>query len=431
MIDLYKRNGRIFGTGYPEPNLWISEPELLKYILVKDFHIFRNRIKFEFGDPMLDKMLSVLTNEDWKRIRNFMSPAFTSSKIRKMTYLVKQCTETLCKHFEEMAEKGEEFDCKKYMSAFIIDVIASTAFATKLNAQENENSEFVKYARMVSNRDFPKLKLLAFLIAPKIVRYFKIEIFPRKVLDYFRNVILKILEERKEKKIRGNDFLQLMMDAQEGILENSTEDLKEASNEINNYQVQHKHKTMTIDEIVAQSILFFIAGHDTTTTVLTYFCYQMALNPKLQEKLLREIDETWQQYGDINFDILSKMPYLDAVLNETLRIQNPAVMLTRVAAEDYILPNTGIKIKKGISVVMPVYGMHHDSEWFPEPEKFNPERFLPENRNLIQPFSFLPFGDGPRHCIGMRYINMVMKLGIVHLLRNMRLVATDETMVNN
>ncbi|XP_023219754.1 cytochrome P450 3A41-like [Centruroides sculpturatus] len=265
-------------------------------------------------------------DEDWKRVRNLMSPTFTSSRMRKMATLVKQCAEPFAARFIENAEKGDNFNCKELISAFTIDVIASTAFATKVNAQENQNSEFVKNARMVSNRNLSKLTLFAFFVAPKLIRYLKLEFFPRKVLEYFRNVVLKILEERKQKKVKGNDFLQLMMDAQEGVLENTAEDLKEVDNEINNYKVQPKHKTMTLDEIVAQSVLFIIAGHDQTTITLTYFCYEMALNPEFQEKLLKEIDETWEKHGDVDFDIVAKMSYLDAVLNEILRIHNPGVM---------------------------------------------------------------------------------------------------------
>ncbi|XP_067124930.1 cytochrome P450 3A9-like, partial [Centruroides vittatus] len=321
----YKNYGKIFGTCVPSPNLWISKPELIKYILVKDFPTFRNRGKFDFGDEIFNRMVSVLVDEDWKRVRNLMSPTFTSSRMRKMANLVKKCAESLAARFIQNAEKGDNFNCKELISAFTVDVTASTAFATKVNAQENQNTEFVENARMISNRNMSKLTLFAFLVAPKLIRYLKLEIFPRKVLEYFRNVVLKILEERKQKKVRGNDFLQLMMDAQEGVLENTAEDLKEVEDEINNYKVQPKHKTMTLNEIVSQSVLFIVGGHDPTTATLTFFCYEMALNPECQEKLLREIDETWEKHGDMDFDIVAKMTYLDAVLNETLRIHNPGV----------------------------------------------------------------------------------------------------------
>ncbi|XP_023219444.1 cytochrome P450 3A41-like [Centruroides sculpturatus] len=427
VINTYKRHGRIFGTCMPSYDLWISKPELIKHILVKDFPTFRIRTKIDFGDPIVNKMLSFINDEDWKRVRNLMSPTFTSSRMRKMANLVKQCAESLAKRFNENAEKGKNFDCKELTSTFTIDVTASTAFATKLNAQENENNEFVKNARMVSNRNISKLTLLGFLIAPKLIGYLKLEFFPRKLLEYFQNVVLKILEERKQKKVKGNDFLQLMMDAQEGILENTAEDLKEVESEISNNKLQPKHKTMSLDEIVAQSILFIIAGHDTTTNALSFFCYEMALNPECQEKLLKEIDETWETHGDVDFDIVNKMTYLDAALNETLRVHNPGVMLARMASEDYKLADTGITIKKGTNIVIPTYGMHHDPEYFPEPERFKPERFLPENKESIIPYTFLPFGDGPRNCIGMRFVTMVMKICLVYMLRDVKLVATEET----
>ncbi|XP_067143001.1 cytochrome P450 3A8-like [Centruroides vittatus] len=427
ILAAYKKHGKLFGTCMPTHDIWISKPELIKYILVKDFPTFHNRVKFDFGDEIFNRMVSVLIDEDWKRVRNLMSPTFTSSRMRKMANLVKKCAESLAARFNEIAEKGKKFNCKELISAFTIDVTASTAFATKVNAQENQNSEFVENARMIANRNISKLTFFMFFVAPKLVSYLKLEFFPRKVLQYFRNIVLKILEERKQKKVKGNDFLQLMMDAQEGVLENTAEDLKEVENEINNYKVQPKHKTMSLEDIVAQSILFIIGGHDPTTATLTFFCYEMALNPECQEKLLKEIDETWQTHDNVDFDIVSKMTYLDAVLNEILRIHNPGVSLQRTASEDYKLPETGITIKKGSNVIIPTHGMHHDPEYFPEPERFKPERFLPENRESIKPYTFLPFGDGPRNCIGMRFVTMVMKICIVYMLRDVRLVATEET----
>ncbi|KAH9384003.1 hypothetical protein HPB48_025986 [Haemaphysalis longicornis] len=105
----------------------------------------------------------------------------------------------------------------------------------------------------------------------------------------------------------------------------------------------------------------------------------------------------------------------------------PGTRIERSVIDDYVLGDTGVKLKKGDLVAIPVYAMHHDPQYFPDPFTFNPERFSEENVGSIQPYTYLPFGAGPRNCIGMRFALQVIKLSVLYTIRNVQLVRTEKT----
>ncbi|XP_067143009.1 cytochrome P450 3A24-like [Centruroides vittatus] len=422
----YKKYGRLYGIFFGlRPQLIVADPQIVKKILVKDFYMFHNRMKFNIGNLIFDNGLVILEDEDWERIRCIMSPSFTSSRMKQMAYLVKECAEKFTENLKKMvfSNENQSIDCKSLLSTYPIDVIASTAFGTKLNSLEDPNNEFVSKARKASNMDASILLALFFLF-PKIMKFLKVDLFAGTI-DFFKEFALHVLKRREEEKTKAHDFLQLLMDAQKGTLEISPEDSNET--EESNYKMLSKHKPMSLDEMLAQCVLFLFAGIETTTNTLAFVVYYMALNDECQIKLIEEIDEVDRNNKEINFDALSEMQYLDAVINETLRKEPVTAQLMRECTEEYELTEIGFKVPKGMSIAVPVYTMHHDKEFYPNPEKFDPERFLPENRHSILPYTYLPFGEGPRNCIGMRFAIMVVKMFIFHLFRDFRVHATEET----
>ena len=188
-----------------------------------------------------------------------------------------------------------------------------------------------------------------------------------------------------------------------------------------------KDKYLTDDEILAQAWIFFNAGYETTASTLTFATYELALNPSVQERLYEEVFSAVDSKGDIDYDVLSTLPYLDAVISETLRLHSPVIRISRQANEDYKLGHTGLTIKKDMVVEIPIYAIQHAPEYWLNPMQFSPERFLPENRDKIVPYTYLPFGGGPRNCIGMRFGLMEVKVGLVQVVRRFRLFRCPNT----
>ncbi|GAV06329.1 hypothetical protein RvY_16341-2 [Ramazzottius varieornatus] len=160
------------------------------------------------------------------------------------------------------------------------------------------------------------------------------------------------------------------------------------------------NRALSIDEVLAQSIIFFVAGFETSATTLTFMTYLLAIHPEIQEKLRKEIDQAIGKDVPPTYDLISRIPYLDQCINETLRMYPPATRTERENSEEWTYGN--LTLDKGTIIAIPIYAIQHDSEYWPEPDSFNPDRFSEENKHKIVPFTFLPFGQGPRNCAGMR-----------------------------
>lgn len=158
----------------------------------------------------------------------------------------------------------------------------------------------------------------------------------------------------------------------------------------------------------------------------------MGKNKRVQEKLRDEINKNCDKDGKINFETLNEIPYLDQVFSETLRMHSPAVFTGRVCTEPIELNFQGQKapIEKGMNIYIPIHQLHYDPEFYPNPDEFNPERFDPENGGL-KAFKdkgvYLPFGDGPRVCLGMRFAQLQSKAAIAAMVKNFKISVNDKT----
>ncbi|KAH9368445.1 hypothetical protein HPB48_012625 [Haemaphysalis longicornis] len=389
--------------------LFAAEPEIVKQVLVKDFQIFPNRRAFEFGDPLLDNMMSATPVERWRNIRPVASPAFSTAKMRMMNSLIEDCAKVTAEHLKEAASKKEDIDVVQFFGNYTLDVIARCAFGTRLDSHSDQTNEFVTKSRQAFSGRIT-LRLLACFMLPAIAKLLKLRAFHPETFLYFQRICQSIIKSRQDKQVRHEDFLQLMMDAQEGKLTATAENKAEQDNRLFNIGVDLKrdtsfssNKRLTEDEAMAQCLVFFVGGQHTTSSLIAHILYLLSIHPEVQEKLRMEVDECFETHGDhISLDVVSKLKYLHCVVSEALRMYPPIGRLERSPVEDCILGDTGIKLKKGDLVAIPVYAMHHDPQYFPDPFTFKPERFDDDNVGSIQPYTYLPFGAGPRNCIGMR-----------------------------
>uniref|UniRef100_A0A4D5RMV2 Putative cytochrome n=1 Tax=Ixodes scapularis TaxID=6945 RepID=A0A4D5RMV2_IXOSC len=436
--ERYRKFGKLFGIyEAAKPLLFVADPELVKRVLVKDFPSLPNRRAISFNDSILDNMMTIIPVEKWRKIRPAASPAFSTGKLRKMNSLIADCARKTAEHLKMTAEKEGELDIKQFYGNYALDVIARCAFATRLDSHTQETDEFVTKARQAFSGKITLPLILLFLF-PGVFKLLKLKALNTDVFLYFKNLCLRIIQSRKEKKSRQEDFLQLMMDAQDGSIATTAETAQSTEEKLFNLDSEIKTdtsflggvKALTEDEAMAQCLLFFIAGQDTTSSVISYTPYLLALHPEIQAKLREEADECFKQHGpDPSLDVVSKLKYLHGVVSESLRMYPPQVRIERSALNDYVLGDTGIKVPKGCVVAVPVYSMHHDPEYFPDPTKFDPNRFSDENIDSIRPYTYLPFGAGPRNCIGMRFALEAVKLSLLHSVHSVEFIPTKNTKV--
>lgn len=433
----YKKHGKLFGIFEGgKPSLVVAEPDLVKLILVKDFQALPNRRPIKLFDPLLDNMMNIAQVEQWRKIRPSASPAFSTGKLRKMNALIEDCAKVTAEHLKKAAKNNEDVDIKQFYGHYSLDVIARCAFGTRLDSHTDVTNEFVTRARKAFSGVIT-LPMILFALFPAIFNWLKIKPFNSDTFVYFKNVCQNIIKNRQQESNRQEDFLQLMMDAQQtGIATAATENVQETDTQLFNLDSEVKPdssfsvKALTEDEAMAQCVLFFLAGQDTTSSVIAHAMYMLALNPEIQAKLREEADECFATHGkEPPLDVISKLPYIHGVVSEALRMFPPAPRIERSAIEDYVLGDTKIKIPKGCVIAVPVFAMHYDPEYFPDPHAFVPERFSTENVASIRPYTYLPFGAGPRNCIGMRFALQAVKLCILHSVHSVEFVRTEKTKV--
>ncbi|CAG2173396.1 unnamed protein product, partial [Oppiella nova] len=411
-----------------KPVLFLSDPDLIRDVLVKDFHVFHNRRDFRTGaDPLVDNMVHLTRDDQWKRIRTAMSPTFATGKLKKMLPQIVDCRNTLHQNLDQILTKlsnNTEMDVKRVIGAYAMEVIIRVNFGVKVSALSDDTNPILMNVRKIFHKNMP-LKLWVLHIAPKLGKYLKIEIFDTNVTKFFKDFTLNIIEKRNNESngVKSVDFLQLMLDSmdREDRVDSEERDDK-SGDQINSEKYREiqalkgSDKRLTSDEIIAQCILFFIAGYETTTSTLCLCLHNIAKHPAVQQRLYTEVIEFYRQnsQNDQDYDSLNTLKYLDAVIQETQRLYPAAIFVERVPNRDYQLRGTGITIEKDRLVHVPIYAIHRDPDNFPNPDEFDPDRFLAPNVKH-HPYTYLPFGAGPRNCVGMRLALMEIKLALVSL----------------
>ncbi|XP_030646830.1 cytochrome P450 3A40 isoform X2 [Chanos chanos] len=415
--ECFKKYGRIWGTyDGRQPILAIMDPAMIKTILVKEcYSVFTNRRDFGLNGPLSDAV-SVVVDDDWRRIRGALSPSFTSGRLKEMFKIMTQHSTNLITSLRKKMEKDETVDIKEFFGPYSMDVVTSTAFSVDIDSMNQPNDPFVTNIKKMLKFSFFNPLLVIITLFPFMSPLFdKLELsfFPKSVLDFFYNFLKKVKEDRSKNAHNNRvDFMQLMVDSQ--IQENG-----EVSAE------GQSVKGLTDHEVLSQAMIFIFAGYETSSSTLSYVAYHLAIHPDTMRKLQKEIDETFPDKSPVTYEKLMQMEYLDMVINETMRLYPLGGRIERICKKTVEI--NGVTIPKGMAVAVPLYPLHRDPELWPEPETFNPERFSKENHENIDPYTFLPFGAGPRNCIGMRFAMLAMKLALVETLQNFTLVPCEET----
>lgn len=430
-LDLVKDYGNVFGIYLGNlPMLMIADTEIIKQILVKDFSKFTDRFDMMKGKKKKSIWSSAVTRaygDHWKFIRSTLSPTFSSGKMRHMSPYIHKCLDNFLEILaEKLPEQGDGFDISPIFRGYTMDVICSTGFGMDVNSQREPNNPFIEHAKLILEAN-PFKNPFAFLILvfPELIKLMPAShdaFISKKATEFFQSATEAALEERKKDASKHRDILQLMMNASKAEDEDEETDTSKEEMTFTDY----KKRGLTNDEILANSIIFMIAGYETTATTLVWLTYDLMVNPEVQEKLIAEIDQEIGQ-DQANYDNAFRLKYLDMVVNETLRMHPPGVVISRTPNEDVEI--NGLKLKKGWSINIPVLALHYMTEYWEEPMKYMPERFAPENQANINQYAYLPFGVGPRNCVGMRLALLEVKMTLISLLQKYRVVKSSKLKV--
>lgn len=392
---------------FNKPTYVITDPEVLKRVTIKDFDYFLNHNDFlSKADRVFGKTIFGMKGQQWKDMRSILSPIFTSAKMKSMYGLLTSHVADFLKHFEKTAGNGSvDVDALEIFSRFTADGIATAVLGFEGDCVKNADSGLFDLCRGILKETASPRAILKFffaLAAPQTYTFLDLQMMSKRTFDFFKRAVVDVMEERDRTNVSRPDVIQLMLEAKEKLRRHET------VNEVDGLKANMQNLQNIVDDDeywLAQGFIFFVGGFDTTSNLLKSLTYELALNPNVQQELYQEIVGVTETLNGqpVTYDTLHSMKFMDMVVCEALRKHPPFASMDRTCTKDYNLDlgnGKTVSIKKGELLILPFYQFHHDAEFFPAPDKFDPYRFSDANKDSIVSGTYLPFGMGPRSCIG-------------------------------
>lgn len=366
-------------------------------------------------------------------MRTVMSPWFSSSQLKSMVPIINACIQEMMQKLDVKAKNNEEFNICEPIEKLTLDIINRCAFGIQTDIQSKTTNSLLEASRGVlsaKTNEFLCSTLLCFPEFSLIINFIRDVV--EKVYDYFGledhglqwNAVKNIVENRIKNSDKNTnnrkDMLQLMIDS------------REDSNKLKQLNSENKpSKSLTDIEIIANLIGINEAAYESPANNLSFIIHNLLNNPEIQEKVTQEIDNLYNEEGEINYNATTKLPLTEAVVWETFRIF-PTDPLFMSHASDIDYKYGSFIIPKGVDVRVPTYQLHHDDEFWCEPKKFNPHRFLgTDNQKAISPLVFQPFGVGPRLCPGKRFSVLEIKLILANILHKYTIIPGVNTEIGD
>ncbi len=355
----------------PFPGIIVNTPELVHSVLVEHAYDFdKGDFQHKAFRPTLGNGLFISEGDYHRQQRKLMAPSFQPRNIIAYAAAMVAYSEQIQSEWKD----GAIIDIGHEMTRLTMSIVGKVLFDADVFTEADELGAAMNTILEHINHTLSKLFPIPFNWPT--LRNFR----AKRAITVLRSRIQQMIDERRASAEERNDFLSILLNAQE----------EDGSH-------------MTNEQIADEALILFAAGHETTATALTWVWYVLAIHPDIHEKLGQELDTVLQGRTPTYAD-LAQLPYTLQVFKETMRLYPPAYSFVRVALRDHKI--AGYPIRKGETVIMSPYTMHRKAMYFPDPEKFDPERFTPENEKKLPRMAYMPFGAGPRICIGNHFALM-------------------------
>jgi len=396
-IPFHKRYFEKFGDsfsikiGFSKYIILSRDNDVAQYILQKNqknYH--KSKFQSVYLSKYLGKGLLTVDGEFWLKQRRLIQPAFHK---QKMNQLVENMKLTIVSELSGIT-LNQNVDLFPLMSELAFNVVAKSLFQFSI---EEEKLDRIKYIiETVQNFLIKEIRL------PHKAWWFSISGQVKKHLDLAEEnnrIIQTIIEERNTSNTEVNDLLNM-------LLETRYEDTGEG---------------MSVEQLIDEIKILFIAGHETTANALTFTLHLLGNHPEIQDKVLNEINTIEAETDDV-VEQLQKMTYTNAVLNESMRLYPPAWITDRQNIEDDSIGR--FNIEKNTLIGVSFYELHRNPKYWKNPETFDPERFLGDQKKHSMQY-FYPFGAGPRMCIGAGFAIYEMCLTISHIIKKYKITSLN------
>jgi cytochrome P450 len=355
-------------------SLWttyqLSHPDHIQHVLQGNFANYRKGRDYSILRLSLGNGLLNSEGPQWQRQRKMTQPAFHSQQVAAFTRIMTEQTASLLDHWEAFAKEGRVFDLVPEIMGLTLSIVSQALFTANLDSDTPAIQEMLAVGREYSvNRAWSVVRLPLAVPTRRNRQY-------RRSIGDFHAIVDRLIAERRSASVHAADLLTILMEARD-----------EDGASMSNRQLR--------DEIAT----LLTAGHETTTLVLAWTCFLIAARP---EKMERMAAEAASLNGNApGYEELSRLKYTRTVVEEVMRLYPPVWVLSRTAMEDDWIGDH--RIAAGSEILIFPYITHRHPRWWTEPENFRPERFAPENSSSRPRYAYLPFGAGPRTCVGLNF----------------------------
>ncbi|KAH8420159.1 hypothetical protein KR009_006410 [Drosophila setifemur] len=407
--ELREKHGSVFRIWFGKDLMvMFTDPEDIKQLLGNNTLLTKSR-NYVLLEPWLGKGLLTNGGESWHRRRKLLTPGFHFRILGEFKEPMEENCRILVRRLQEKAN-GESFDIYPYITLFALDAICETAMGIKKHAQLQSESEYVRAVQTICR----VLHKQSFSFWQRLNIFFK-----HTKAGKERDACLSILHEETKRVIRVRRE-QLLQERAESRPEAEQDDVggkrRLAFLDMLLLSQMEGGSELTDTDIREEVDTFMFEGHDTTSSAIAFSLSLLSKNPAAQQR-------AYEEACDLEGREKEPMPYLEAVIKETLRIYPAVPFFSRKVLED--LQVGKLTIPKGASISCLVYMLHRDPRNFPDPERFDPDRFL-LNEKQMHPFAFAAFSAGPRNCIGQKFAMLELKTTLSILLRSYRFLPDED-----
>ncbi|XP_043461775.1 cytochrome P450 6k1-like [Leptopilina heterotoma] len=396
---------------FHKPCVLLRDPKLIRQIMVTDFENFSDR---HFGGSKQTDSIGMvnlfgLKNPVWKYVRSKITPTLTKGKLKLMLPLMTEIGENMIEYIDSKPVDSEgikKLDAQDLNYKYTTDLISIVALGTKLNSFLDPNNKLTK----VVDRFFHSLKRMIALITvffmPELVELFgSLMLFDS---SFLKKVFFKEVEHRERSGLKNGDFIDSLIKIK--------------------HEQQNPDFRFDGDNLFYQSGTFF-SGFESSSTASSFSIMELAKHPEFQQKAREDINAAIEKHG-LTYNAFNDMKYLDQCIAEGIRLHPPVATIDRNTRQDYQIPGTDVVLEKGTAVYISLYGLHQDPQYFEDPSAYNPERYN-ERVNISE--AYIPFGVGPRMCVGMKIGQLHAKVSIAMILRKyeIRQLPIDKISLDN
>jgi cytochrome P450 len=377
-LGLFQRSLRDLGdhVGFrfgPFRYLLVNDPEGVRHILVDNNRNYRKSRSYEGLKLVLGQGLLTSEGDFWRRQRRLAQPAFHKERLASFAKMMVSDTSAMLQRWR--GGDGGPFDVHHEMMRLTLRIVTRTLFSTDSETDADAVGSAIGVAiDYVNDYSDAVIRLPTWLPTRKNIRFRR----AKRTLD---SLVLRIVDERRRSGHDAGDLLSLLMSAKD-------EDTREQ---------------MTDRQLRDEVMTIVLAGHETTANALTWAFYLLSKHPAAAQRLRREIEEVLGGRTP-SIEDLPRLTYARMVIEETLRLYPPAWVLEREAIQDDAIG--GYRVPKKTIVAVAPYSLHRHPRYWQNPEDFDPERFTPARAAERPKYAYLPFGAGPRLCIGNGFAMM-------------------------